>query len=162
MPNAFAMTMLCCEPESQQKAASLALLAAAFDAFPDKDYCLLTLPPDSPEVPLLARFTRLPPPPGAALVEVLYLFHRCALLQEFQVGTLSAVPLLLLTVHIIRLCIAEVHLCPTFSASASLPGKCESFSIPTPVPAIAVQHHRCLHASAALLCNTACCQTHTL
>ncbi|KAL0048960.1 hypothetical protein WJX82_003336 [Trebouxia sp. C0006] len=84
-PNAFAMTMLCCDPESQQKAASVALLAAAFDAFPDKDYCLLTLPPDSPELPLLATFTRLVPPPGSSLVEVLYLCHRFALLQDFQV-----------------------------------------------------------------------------
>ena len=79
------MTMLCCDPESQQKAASLALLAAAFDAFPDKDYCLLTLPPDCPEVPLLASFTRLLPPPGSTLVEVLYLCHRFALLEDFQV-----------------------------------------------------------------------------
>jgi hypothetical protein len=85
-PNAFAMTMLCCDPESQQKAASLALLAAAFDAFPDKDYCLLTLPPDSPELPLLATFTRLVPPPGSSLVEVLYLCHRFALLEDFQVS----------------------------------------------------------------------------
>ena len=85
-PNAFAMTMLSCDPESQQQAASTALLAAAFDAFPDKDYCLLTLPPDSPEVPLLATFTRLLPPPGSALVEVLYLCHRFALLDELQVS----------------------------------------------------------------------------
>ena len=73
--------MLCCDPEPQQKAASLALLAATFEAFPDKDYCLLTLPPDSPEVPLLNTFTRLPPPPGSTMVEVLYLCHRCALLD---------------------------------------------------------------------------------
>ncbi|KAL0028967.1 hypothetical protein WJX77_008705 [Trebouxia sp. C0004] len=71
--------------KSQQKAASLALLAAAFDAFPDKDYCLLTLPPDSPELPLLATFTRLVPPPGSSLVEVLYLCHRFSLLEDFQV-----------------------------------------------------------------------------
>ncbi|KAL3144843.1 hypothetical protein ABBQ38_001949 [Trebouxia sp. C0009 RCD-2024] len=83
-PNAFAMTMLCCEPESEQ-AASSALLAAAFDAFPDKDYCLLTLPPDSPEVALLGTFTRLLPPPGSALVHVLYLCHRFALLDQLQV-----------------------------------------------------------------------------
>lgn len=86
-PNAFALTMLCCDPESQQKAASRDLLAAAFDAFPDKDYCLLTLPPDSPELPLLATFTRLVPPPGSSLVEVLYLCHRFALLQDFQVSS---------------------------------------------------------------------------
>lgn len=77
--------MLCCEPESEQ-AASSALLAAAFDAFPDKDYCLLTLPPDSPEVALLGTFTRLLPPPGSALVHVLYLCHRFALLDQLQVG----------------------------------------------------------------------------
>ena len=87
-PNAFAMTMLSCEPESQQQAASSALLAAAFDAFPDKDYCLLTLPPDSPEVPLLATFTRLLAPPGSALVDVLYLCHRFALLEDVRVGHL--------------------------------------------------------------------------
>lgn len=80
------MTMLSCDLESQQQAASTALLAAAFDAFPDKDYCLLTLPPDSPEVSLLATFTRLLPPPGSALVEVLYLCHRFALLDELQVS----------------------------------------------------------------------------
>ena len=85
-PNAFAMTMLSCEPVSQQQAASSALLAAAFDAFPDKDYCLLTLPPDSPEVPLLATFTRLLPPPGSALVDVLYLCHRFALLEDVRVS----------------------------------------------------------------------------
>ena len=85
-PNAFAITMLSCDPEPEQKAASLALLASAFDAFPDKDYCLLTLPPDCPEVPLLTSFTRLLPPPGSALVEVLYLCHRFALLQDFQVS----------------------------------------------------------------------------
>lgn len=77
--------MLCCEPESEQ-AASSALLAAAFDAFPDKDYCLLTLPPDSPEVALLGTFTRLLPPPGSALLHVLYLCHRFALLDQLQVG----------------------------------------------------------------------------
>ena len=79
--------MLSCEPESHQQAASSALLAAAFDAFPDKDYCLLTLPADSPELPLLAIFTRLLPPPGSALVEVLYLCHRFALLDGLQVGS---------------------------------------------------------------------------
>ena len=87
-PNAFAMTMLSCDPESQQQASSSALLAAAFDAFPDKDYCLLTLPPDSPEVPLLATFTRLLPLPCSALVEVLYLCHRFALLEDLRVGCL--------------------------------------------------------------------------
>lgn len=86
VPNAFAMTMLCCDSEAEQKQVASTLLAAAFDAFPDKDYCLLTLPPDAPEVPLLATFTRLLPPPGACLVDVLYLCHRFALLEDFQVG----------------------------------------------------------------------------
>ena len=86
------MTMLCCEPESEQQATSFALLAAAFDAFPDKDYCLLTLPPDSPEVPLLEAFTRLLPPPGSALIHVLYLCHRFALLDQLQVGPTHAPP----------------------------------------------------------------------
>lgn len=77
--------MLACNSEEHETAAAATLLAAAFDAFPDKDYCLLTLPPDSPEVPLLATFTRLLPPPGASLVESLYLCHRFALLEDFQV-----------------------------------------------------------------------------
>jgi hypothetical protein len=49
---------------------------AAFEAFPSKDYCLLTLPHGSPEPPLVSCFTRLAPMPGAAFPEVLYLFHR--------------------------------------------------------------------------------------
>ena len=97
--------MLCCDPEPQQKPASLALLAAAFEAFPDKDYCLLTLPPDSPEVPLLNTLTRLPPPPGSSMVEVLYLCHRCALLDiqvpilQFMLALYASWLLLLSSVH---------------------------------------------------------------
>lgn len=89
VPNAFAMTMLCCDSGAEQRTTGVTLLAAAFDVFPDKDYCLLTLPPDAPEVPLLASFTRLLPPPGAALLDVMYLCHRFALLEDFQVHPTS-------------------------------------------------------------------------
>jgi hypothetical protein len=50
---------------------------AAFEAFPDKLYCVLTLPHDSPEPPLVSTFTRIAPIPGSTFPEVLYIFNRC-------------------------------------------------------------------------------------
>lgn len=49
---------------------------AAFNAFPDKLYCVLTLPHDAPEPPFVSCFTRLDPLPGVAFPEVVYLFNR--------------------------------------------------------------------------------------
>lgn len=70
----FAVTMACID--EPYEANTLQFLRHAFDAFPDKTYCVLTLPHDSPEPPLVAPFTRLAPLPGANFPEVLYLINR--------------------------------------------------------------------------------------
>lgn len=79
----FAITMLCMHEEREHEA--LDLLRAAFDEFPSKDYCLVTLPHDSSEPPLMSKMTRITPLPGADFPEVLYLFNRHALLDSFEV-----------------------------------------------------------------------------
>ena len=43
---------------------------AAFEAFPAKDYCVVTLPHNSEEPALMANMTRLPPLAGATFPEV--------------------------------------------------------------------------------------------
>ncbi len=49
---------------------ALEFLRHAFDAFPHKDYCVVTLPHDSGEPALMASMGRLPPLPGASFPEV--------------------------------------------------------------------------------------------
>ena len=79
----FAITMLCTSEDREHEA--LDLLRAAFEEFPSKDYCLVTLPHDSIEPPLIEKMTRISPLPGAEFPEVLYLFNRNALLDGFEV-----------------------------------------------------------------------------
>ncbi|KAK9809259.1 hypothetical protein WJX72_012281 [[Myrmecia] bisecta] len=86
--NAFAITMLCLDESLEHQAGEL--LHAAFEAFPNKDYCLVTLPPESKEPPLLQQFTRLHAPAVAAFPDVLFLFHRHGLISDFQVRPAQA------------------------------------------------------------------------
>ncbi|GAX75485.1 hypothetical protein CEUSTIGMA_g2928.t1 [Chlamydomonas eustigma] len=79
----FAITMLCVEEPYELQA--MELLNHAFEAFSEKDYCVVTLPHDSAEPGLLSRMTRLPPLSGASFPEVLYLINRNALLDGFEI-----------------------------------------------------------------------------
>lgn len=54
----------------------------AFEAFPGKEYCLLTLPPSAQEPPLLKDFTIIPASPDGSFSHVLYLLHRDTLLMH--------------------------------------------------------------------------------
>uniref|UniRef100_A0A7S3QR29 Cilia- and flagella-associated protein 61 N-terminal domain-containing protein n=1 Tax=Dunaliella tertiolecta TaxID=3047 RepID=A0A7S3QR29_DUNTE len=82
-PSVFAITMACLDELYEPQAWNF--LQEAFDAFPDKQYCVLTLPHDSPEPPLVSSFTRLDPLPGNSFPEVLYLINRHALIEGFEV-----------------------------------------------------------------------------
>jgi hypothetical protein len=53
--NAFAIQLFCIEDKYVSR--SLDFLPKAFDAFPDKDYCIITLPPNIPEFALIQNFT---------------------------------------------------------------------------------------------------------
>jgi len=63
-------------------------LEHAFAQFPDREYCLLTLPPTSAESSILSHFIQVPSRPGCAFSHVLYLINRSALLFN-TVGDIS-------------------------------------------------------------------------
>lgn len=75
--NCFAITLFCMDDRYEY--GSLDLLANAFAAFADKDFCLLTLPTTSPEPCFLGYFTLIPPKPKSTFTHVLYLLHRDAI-----------------------------------------------------------------------------------
>ena len=76
--NAFAVTLFCLDELYDSRARDF--LAPCFAQFPDREYCVLTLPPTSPESSLLAAFTLVPPKPDSAFSHCLYLCHRSILL----------------------------------------------------------------------------------
>lgn len=80
---AFAITLLCVDAEYEHQ--SHEFLDHAFNAFQSKSYCVLTLPHTSAEPPLTEVLTRLTPMPGYSFDEVLYIFSRHALIQDFTV-----------------------------------------------------------------------------
>ena len=52
--NAFAIQLFCIEEKYDSR--SLDFLPKAFEAFPDKDFCIITLPPNVPEFALIQNF----------------------------------------------------------------------------------------------------------
>lgn len=52
--NAFAIQLFCIEERYDSR--SLDFLPKAFECFPDKDYCIITLPPNVPEFALIQNF----------------------------------------------------------------------------------------------------------
>ena len=76
--NAFAVTLFCLDEVHDSRACDF--LEHAFAQFPERDYCLLTLPPTSPESVLLSSFSQVPPRATSAFSHVLYIVHRAALL----------------------------------------------------------------------------------
>ena len=63
------------------------MLESAFDAFPDRDYCIVTVPHTAHEPPLFRVFSRVDALPGSTFSHVLYVCHRFSLLalREFNV-----------------------------------------------------------------------------
>ncbi|CAM9574282.1 unnamed protein product [Scytosiphon promiscuus] len=76
-PNAFAVTLFCLESRLESRAADF--LPHAFLLYPDRDYCVLTLPSVGAESVLLRHFSPLPARPGSAFSHVLYVMHRDSL-----------------------------------------------------------------------------------
>lgn len=52
--NAFAIQLFCIEEKYESR--SLDFLPKAFEAFPEKDYCIITLPPSIPEFAMIQNF----------------------------------------------------------------------------------------------------------
>jgi len=75
--NVFAITLFCIDQPLEKR--SKEMLQAAFDLYPDRSYCLLTLPHTSPpnsSPNLLRHFTLVAPTPSNTFGHVLYLLHR--------------------------------------------------------------------------------------
>lgn len=72
--NCFAITLFCLDEGFEAR--SLAFLEPAFDLFPEKEYCVITLPTTAQEPHLLSHFTQVPPLPTSTLGHVMYLLHR--------------------------------------------------------------------------------------
>jgi len=52
--NAFAIQLFCIEEKYESR--SIDFLQRAFEMFPDKDFCIITLPPIVPEFTLIQNF----------------------------------------------------------------------------------------------------------
>ncbi|EGZ12539.1 hypothetical protein PHYSODRAFT_517977 [Phytophthora sojae] len=77
--NCFAITLFCVGDDAFERSASADLLVAAFATFPNRDYCLLTLPTHAREPPCLAFFSRITAQPASAFTHALYVLHRDAI-----------------------------------------------------------------------------------
>ncbi len=75
--------MFCIDEGAEMR--SFDFLQAAFDAFPGKQFCVITLPHMDSEMPLLAAFTRATPNPKSLLPQELYVLNRNGLLKDFTV-----------------------------------------------------------------------------
>ena len=77
---AFAVTLFCVDEMFESR--SQDFLRRAFETFPDREYCIVTLPHTASESPLLSRFTSVAPAPSSTFSHVLYVLHRDALLSS--------------------------------------------------------------------------------
>ncbi|CAH3017155.1 unnamed protein product [Porites evermanni] len=81
--SAFCIQLFCIDEKYEMR--STDFLPAVFDLFPDKDYCILTMPHLVPEFPLLQSFVRVTPRKYSTLSQELYIFHRWGLIESFHV-----------------------------------------------------------------------------
>lgn len=79
----FCIELFCIDEKFEAR--SMDFLPAVFDLFPDKDYCVITMPHIVNEFPLVNEFTRVTPKVEATVSHELYVFHRWGLLRSFSV-----------------------------------------------------------------------------
>jgi len=77
--SAFCIQLFCIDEKYEMR--SIDFLPAVFNLFPDKDYCILTMPHLVPEFPLLQSFVRVTPRKYSTLSQELYVFHRWGLIE---------------------------------------------------------------------------------
>ncbi|XP_048391580.1 cilia- and flagella-associated protein 61 isoform X2 [Stegostoma tigrinum] len=81
--NAFCIQLFCIDEAYETR--SQDFLPYIFNLFPDKDYCVITVPHLIPEFPLLKDFVRVVPYSKTTLSHELYVTHRKGLLKSFMV-----------------------------------------------------------------------------
>ncbi|KAK6999486.1 cilia- and flagella-associated protein 61 [Biomphalaria glabrata] len=82
-PNAFSIQLFCIAEQYEMR--SFDFLPKAFSKFPDRDFCIITVPHMVPEFPLIQNFVRVTPKGPSILPQELYVFHRSGLLKNFKV-----------------------------------------------------------------------------
>ncbi|KAH9523040.1 Cilia- and flagella-associated protein 61 [Bulinus truncatus] len=82
-PNAFSIQLFCIAEQYEMR--SFDFLPKAFSKFPDRDFCVITVPHMVPEFPLIQNFVRVTPKCPSILPQELYVFHRSGLLKNFKV-----------------------------------------------------------------------------
>eukprot|EP01135_Chromosphaera_perkinsii_P005016 Nk52_evm14s310 gene=Nk52_evmTU14s310 len=86
--NAFSICLFCMDEAYESR--SMDFLEKAFECFPDKEYCVITIPFTTPSFPLLDRFVRIAPSVTATCPHELYVFHKYGLLKSFEVSKLES------------------------------------------------------------------------
>uniref|UniRef100_A0ACB8EBX6 Uncharacterized protein n=1 Tax=Sphaerodactylus townsendi TaxID=933632 RepID=A0ACB8EBX6_9SAUR len=81
--NAFCIQLFCIDERYETR--SLDFLNFVFKLFPDRDFCIITVPHMVPEFYLIQNFVRVIPFSICTLDQELYVFHRSGLLKSFIV-----------------------------------------------------------------------------
>nr|DBA27021.1 TPA: hypothetical protein GDO54_011203 [Pyxicephalus adspersus] len=101
--SAFCIQLFCIDEKHETR--SIDFLSHVFSLFPDKDFCIITVPHLTPEFPLLQGFVRAVPLSTCTLPQELYIFHRSGLINSLQVraaksSDVPAVEKLIGTLHL--------------------------------------------------------------
>ncbi|CAM4687298.1 unnamed protein product [Leuciscus chuanchicus] len=91
-PNAFCIQLFTMEKKFEMRSADF--LPYLFKLFPDRDFCVISVPKLTPDFPLLQSFIRVAPRDTSIFPQELYLCHRWALLRtlEVRVAVSSDIP----------------------------------------------------------------------
>ncbi|XP_067240532.1 cilia- and flagella-associated protein 61 [Chanodichthys erythropterus] len=91
-PNAFCIQLFSVEKKFEMRSADF--LPYLFKLFPDRDFCVISVPKLTPDFPLLQSFIRVAPRDTSIFPQELYLCHRWGLLRtlEVRVAVSSDIP----------------------------------------------------------------------
>ncbi|XP_007191950.2 cilia- and flagella-associated protein 61 isoform X2 [Balaenoptera acutorostrata] len=89
---AFCIQLFCID--EKHEARSLDFMNFVFSLFPDKNFCIISLPHLTPEFVLIQNFVKIVPFNNCTLDQDLYVFHRAGLLKTIKIrlATLSDTP----------------------------------------------------------------------
>ncbi|XP_063079236.1 cilia- and flagella-associated protein 61 [Engraulis encrasicolus] len=82
-PNAFRIQLFVIDKRFEMR--SVDFLPYVFKQFPDRDFCIISVPKMAQEFPLVQHFQRVVPHQNSSLPQELYIFHRAGLLKTFVV-----------------------------------------------------------------------------
>ncbi|XP_028612807.1 cilia- and flagella-associated protein 61 [Grammomys surdaster] len=80
---AFCIQLFCID--ERYEARSLDFMSFVFSLFPDKNFCLISVPHLTPEFVLIQNFVKVVPFNNCTLDHDLYVFHRAGLLRSIQI-----------------------------------------------------------------------------